>query len=157
MKLKVAEPNTDKLKKKFEIRVFNYKEDTTEHPVADSKISAGFPAFAENFKTDPISIDKFLINKTESSFIIQVTGESMIDAGIFPNSYIIVDTSISPQNNSIVVVRYEDEFLVKRIFTHEKYAILKAENTSENYPDIKIDEAVDFEIWGTVTGTFQKL
>ncbi|MEA2041281.1 MAG: S24 family peptidase [Bacteroidota bacterium] len=157
MKLKVSQPKLEKLNEKYEIKIFGFRQTEEEHPVADSKISAGFPAYAENFKTDPISIDQFLIKKSESSFIIQVTGESMLDAGIFPNAYIVVDTSVEPKNNSIVVVRVEDEFLVKRLCTHEKFAVLKAENINENYPDIRIDESVDFEIWGTVTGTFQKL
>lgn len=156
MKLTVSQPDASKLNKKYELKLFAFSRSDDEHPVAESTVSAGFPAYAENFKTDPISIDRFLIKRPESSFIIQVGGESMRDAGIFPGSYIVVDTSATPHNNSIVVVRYEDEFLVKRLITKDDHALLRAENDNREFPEIRIDDTVDFEIWGIVIGCFQK-
>jgi DNA polymerase V len=157
MELKVTKLSLDKLNEKYELKLFAPKQSDKAHPVAESSVSAGFPAYAENFKTDPISIDRFLINRPESSFILKVQGESMLDAGIFPDAYIVADTSLTPIDNRIVLVRLEDEFLVKRIRIFDNYAILKAENSLRNYPNIRIDSSADFEIWGTVIGTFQKL
>jgi DNA polymerase V len=157
MELKISKLRLDKLNDKYNIVLFAPKESGKEHPVAESAVSAGFPAYAENFKTDPISIDRFLINRPESSFILKVQGESMLDAGIFPDAYIVADTSLPPTDKRIVLVRLEDEFLVKRIRIFDDYAVLKAENNLRDYPDIRIDSSADFEIWGTVIGTFQKL
>lgn len=157
MQLTIKEPRPRKLSRKYKNNFFGFKFGNKEHPVAESDISAGFPAYAENFKTEPISIDKYLIQRPESAFIIKVSGESMLEAGIYPGAFIVADTSLPPADNRIVVVRIEDEFLVKRLRLFDDYALLKAENTLRNYPDIRIDSSVDFEIWGTVVGTFQKL
>lgn len=157
MEIKHSKPDFNKISKKNEIKIYAFFLSDTLYPVAGSLISAGFPAYAENFKTDPVSIDKFLVDKPESTFIIQVSGESMIDAGIYPDSFIVVDTSIKPVNNAIVVARYFDEFIVKRIKIFPDSAILEAENANRQYPKIHIDENTDFEVWGTVVGTFKKL
>jgi|GEM_PF-1686736 DNA polymerase V len=157
MKIKQSKPDFTKIRKKDEFRIYSYFLSDTLYPLAGSTISAGFPAYAENFKTEPVSIDKFLVEKPESTYIIQVSGESMIDAGIFPESFIVVDTSIKPVNNAIVVARYFDEFIVKRIKIFPDHAVLVAENANRNYPKIHIDETTDFEVWGTVVGTFKKL
>jgi len=157
MKIEITSPNFTKITDKNAIKLYSSVLSENKYMVAGSTVSAGFPAYAENFKTDPISIDKFLVNRPESTFIIEVSGESMIDAGIYPNSYIIVDTSVKAQNKSIVVARYADDFLVKRLYKFEDYAILKAETSEGNYPDIKLTAEDDFEIWGVVVGTFKKI
>ena len=157
MEITQSKINIQEISKKFHVKIYPFSVSDNEYPVAGEKISAGFPAFAENFKTDPISIDKVLVKKPESTFIIQVQGDSMVDVGIFNNSYIVVDTSIKPENNNIIVARYFDEFLVKRIFIYKDYAVLHAENSNNNYADIKIDEDTEFEIWGVVTGTFKTI
>ena len=154
MDIKTSKIDFHKIKKSEIIKKYSLQSSENEYPVAGEKISAGFPAYTDNFKTDPISIDKTLVNKPESSFIIQVQGESMKDAGIFPNSYIVVDTSIDPKDGNIIVARYFDEFVVKRIYISENEAILKAENSELNFPDIEINKDTDFEVWGVVTGTF---
>lgn len=157
MKIKISDPDWKKIGEKYELKLFPIAISDSTYPVAGEKISAGFPGYADNFKTDPISIDNILIKKPHSTFIIKVEGESMIDAGIYPNSYIVVDTSCDPSDMSIVVARLYDEFVVKRIVIFDDHAILKAENTNRSYPDIRIDDSTDFEIWGVVTGTFMQM
>lgn len=157
MEIKISKINKSKITNRENIKIFSFVPSDNEYPVAGEKISAGFPAYAENFKTDPISIDKVLVKKPESTFIIQVQGESMKDAGIFPNSYIVVDTSITPKHGNIVVARYFDEFVVKRILIFEDHAVLKAENSVLNFPDIQINQDTEFEVWGVVTGTFKNI
>ena len=157
MNIKTTNPDWEKIGKKYELRLFPINLTDNKYPVAGDKISAGFPAYAENFKTDPISIDKLLIKRPYSSFIIKVEGESMIDAGIYPNSYIVIDTGFDPQHMSIVVARLYDEFVVKRILIFDDHAVLKAENSKRTYPDIRVDDSSDIEIWGVVTGTFMQL
>ena len=157
MKIRVSNPDWKKIGDKYELKLFPISLSDSEFPVAGERISAGFPAYAENLKTDPISIDKLLIKRPYSSFIIKVEGESMIDAGIYPNSYIVIDTGFDPRHMSIVVARLYDEFVVKRILIFDDHAILKAENSNRTYPDIRVDDSTDFEIWGVVTGTFMQL
>jgi DNA polymerase V len=157
MKISITNADWKKIGDKYELKIFPIAISDNEYPVAGEKISAGFPGYADSFKTDPISIDRILIKKPHSTFIIKVEGESMIDAGIYPNAYIVVDTSQDPRDMNIVVARLYDEFVVKRILIFEDHALLKAENSKRSYPDIRIDDSTDFEIWGVVTGTFMEM
>lgn len=157
MDLKINKPDFSKLNKNYEINYYSIIIDNRETEVAGATISAGFPAFTENFKSDPISIDKYLISHPESTYLIRVKGDSMSDAGILNNSFIIVDTSRTPKNNDIIVARLEDEFLVKRLIIENSQIILKAENSNVNYKDIYIENPDIFEVWGIVTGVFFKI
>ncbi len=156
MTLKVSPFNLSIIRTKYELNFYTYQLSDRYYELAGAQISAGFPAYAENFKTDPISIDKVLVSKPESTFIIRVTGDSMTDAGIFPNSYIVVDTSLKPKDKHIVVARYGDDFLVKRLHVFADFAVLKAENENGNFPDIVLNADTDFEIWGVVVGEFKR-
>jgi repressor LexA len=45
-------------------------------------VKAGFPSPAEEELADMMSLDEFLIEKPEATFMLKVSGDSMIDAGI---------------------------------------------------------------------------
>ncbi|MFQ5452447.1 MAG: LexA family protein, partial [Candidatus Paceibacterota bacterium] len=47
-------------------------------------VQAGFPVPAEEELDDLVSIDEFLIDRPEATFMLRVSGDSMIDAGICP-------------------------------------------------------------------------
>lgn len=124
-------------------------------PFAQELISAGFPSSAENFIQQPLDLNDLVIKHATSTFFVKVIGDSMIDAGIRSNDILIVDRSLTPTNNKVVVVRINDEFTVKRIqFTADKIMLL-ADN--DNYKPIEITKSTDFEIWGVVTFVIHQL
>ena len=73
----------------------------------------------------------------------------MIDAHITPNSLLIVDKSVTPVNNKIVVAVVNGEFLLKYFIKNSSGIRLMPAN--KKYPPIPITEDMDFSIWGTVT------
>ncbi len=118
-------------------------------PFAQELISAGFPSSAENFLQQPLDLNDLVIKHATATFFVKVIGDSMMNAGIQSNDILIVDRSLTPTNNKVVVVRINDEFTVKRIqFSADKIMLL-ADN--ENYKPIEITKSTDFEIWGVVT------
>jgi repressor LexA len=52
-------------------------------------VEAGFPSPAEEELLDTISLDRWLINNPVSTFMLKVTGDSMIEAGIMPGDYVL--------------------------------------------------------------------
>lgn len=76
-------------------------------------VVAGWPSPAEEEMVDTISLDEWLINSKESCFMLNVTGDSMIDAGIHSGDVVILDRSISPKQNDIVVAEIDREWTVK--------------------------------------------
>jgi len=90
-------------------------------------IAAGTPILAYENVEDvyPIPID--WVGK-EESFMLQVKGDSMIDAGIFNGDYVIISRQNTAQNGQIVAALIEDEATLKTFFREKNYIRLQPEN-----------------------------
>ena len=121
----------------------------------DIGISAGFPSPADDFKETRISLDEELIRNKEATFFAKVSGQSMIGAGLDDNDLLVIDRSISPENNKIAVCFLDGEFTVKRLRVEKDEVWLQPENP--DYPIIKITEENNFIIWGIVTSVIKKV
>jgi len=112
-------------------------------------VQAGFPSPAADYIEDDINLADYLAPNPVSIYLVRVVGDSMMDAHIPNNSLLIVDKSIHPRNNQIVVASINGEFTVKRLIKNGSGIRLMPANTK--YPPIPITEEMDFRVWGTVT------
>ena len=118
--------------------------------------SAGFPSPAENYVEEKLNLNSYLIKNKESSFLVRVSGDSMINVGIFDNDILIVDRSLDPKRQSIVIVSIDGELVIKKLMKDQsKNYYLKSENS--NYPNIKLNSNRDTIIWGVVTYVIHSL
>ena len=118
--------------------------------------SAGFPSPAENYVEEKLNLNSHLIKNKESSFFVRVSGDSMINVGIFDNDILIVDRSLDPKRQSIVIVSIDGELVIKKLMKDQsKNYYLKSENS--NYPNIKLNSNRDTIIWGVVTYVIHSL
>ncbi|HBD7044898.1 S24 family peptidase, partial [Legionella pneumophila serogroup 1] len=60
-------------------------------PVFASKIQAGFPSPADDYIEGYLDLNTKFIKHPSSTFVLQATGESMVDAGIFSGDWLLVD------------------------------------------------------------------
>lgn len=121
----------------------------------DTGISAGFPAPTDDFEENKLSLDEELITNKETTFFAKVSGQSMIGAGLNDNDLLVIDRSITPENNRIAVCFLDGEFTVKRLRVDKNKVWLKPENPE--YPIIEITEENNFIIWGIVTNVIKKV
>ena len=120
------------------------------------KASAGFPSPAENYIEEYLDIGKYLVNNIESTFFVRVSGDSMVNVGIYNNDIMVVDKSLTPKNQSIVVASLNGELVVKKFLKDKQgKCYLKSEN--ENYPKIILDSKVETTIWGVATYVIHNL
>lgn len=119
-------------------------------PLYNNKIVAGFPSPAEDHIDTQLDLNDYLIKNPTTTFYVRVEGNSMLGAGIHPNDILVVDLSLEPTDDNIVIALVDGEFTVKRLkITAKKQILLVPEN--ENYPTIAIKDGMDFRIWGVVT------
>ncbi|MDD4901384.1 MAG: transcriptional repressor LexA [Patescibacteria group bacterium] len=82
----------------------------------------------------------------EKTYIIQVHGDSMINAGIFDGDMLLIKQSREYKNGDIVVARGDDGTTVKRFVYEDKKVFLKPENPSYKnipfYEDLFLDGKV---------------
>lgn len=93
------------------------------------EVAAGAPILAnENIEaTYPLPRDMV---KGEECFLLRVRGESMIEAGIFPDDLVLVRRQQTASNGDIVVALLEDEATVKRFFREKDVIRLQPENST---------------------------
>ncbi len=111
-------------------------------------VPAGGPVMSEEYISDWYTVGEDLIYKLKSSFLLRVTGDSMINAGIHEGDLVVVCSSLEPKVNDIVVALVDNGNTVKRFMKDSKGPYLKAENPK--YPPIHAKH--DLEIQGVVTG-----
>ena len=116
------------------------------------KVSAGFPSPANDYMEPDLDYNSLLKRNPSSTFSMRVDGESMIDSCIPHNCIIVVDRSIKPVNNSVVVVTLNGERIIKHLVRTRDGIFLMPAN--KKYKSIKVEEGMDFMVWGTVTHAF---
>jgi DNA polymerase V len=124
-------------------------------PLYMNPVAAGFPAPTEDYIEGRIDLNRHLIKHPEATFLVRVTGYSMIDAGIHPGDFLIVDRSLEPTNNKVVIAVVNGELTVKRIRKAKGKLFLMPENDS--YEPIQIYAEMEFHIWGVVTSVIHPL
>ena len=115
--------------------------------IYSSNVSAGFPSPADDHTENKLDLNEYLIKKPAATFFARVEGESMKDSGIFDGDLLIVDRSLYPKDNDIIIAVIQGELTLKRLKNINESWLLSAENNL--FPDIIIDEN-GCEVWGVV-------
>lgn len=123
-------------------------------PLFATRISAGFPSPADDYLDKKLDLNELLIRHPAATFFIRVKGNSMEEANIFDGDILIVDRSLTPKNNDVVVCVINGEFAVKRYIKRGKEVWLYSEHP--DYEPIRITEEMDFQIWGVVPYVIHK-
>jgi repressor LexA len=113
------------------------------------RVAAGQPILAEENWSGSLELGG-MFGETERLFALQVRGDSMIDAGILPGDYVIVQKQETARAGETVVALVGDEATVKYYQPRKGHVELVAAN--EKYQPIVVKEDPDFRILGTVRG-----
>jgi DNA polymerase V len=117
--------------------------------------AAGFPSPADDHIAQKLDLNSHLIKNPDATYFVRVYGDSMTGAGIRSGDILIVDRSLEPVDNRVVVACIGGELIVKRIRTVDGEIHLVSEN--EKYESIRVTPEMDFEIWGVVLHVIHSL
>ena len=115
------------------------RKDMVSRPVV-GQVAAGEPILAEQNIVDYIPVPAEIIPRGDS-FILNVKGESMINAGILNGDRLFVNCCNTAENGDIVVALIDDSATVKRYYKMKDYIKLQPENDTMDpiiVPDCKI-------------------
>lgn len=76
-------------------------------------VEAGFPGVAEELASDTLSLDEFLIENKEATYMLTVKGDSMIDAGIHEGDLVLVERKGEPRDGDIVIAEIDGGWTMK--------------------------------------------
>lgn len=114
-------------------------------------VAAGQPILAQENIDSYFPIPAELVPVGEPSFILNVKGESMVNAGIFSGDQIFVQFCASAKNGDIVVALVDDSATVKTFYKEKDYIRLQPENDTMEPIIVK-----DCKIVGKVFGVFRR-
>lgn len=140
------------MEKKADYTIFYPKlgaENSTQLPIFQENISAGFPSPAQDYIENNLDLNELIIKHPASTFFVRVQGDSMREAGIFSGDILVVDRSLTATNGKIIVAILNGEFTVKRLVLELDQIRLMPANSA--YPIINVHPDQDFQVWGVVT------
>ncbi|PKN19392.1 MAG: repressor LexA [Deltaproteobacteria bacterium HGW-Deltaproteobacteria-6] len=115
-------------------------------------VAAGLPVSAEESAHDVVSMDEYLVDKPDSSFLLRVTGDSMIGAGIMEGDLVIVERNRTPKKGDIVLAEVDGQWTMKYFQRQGREIVLEAANPA--YPTIYPKE--ELKIGGVITASVRK-
>jgi len=91
-------------------------------------VAAGFPSPADEELTDTMSLDEYLITNKEATYLLKVTGDSMIEAGILPGDLLLVERGANPRDGDIVIAQVDRDWTMKYFRRRGTTVFLEAAN-----------------------------
>lgn len=140
---------------KGRIKIFDQIAEAVSAPFAlplFGPIAAGFAAPVEEQAEETVTLEDYLVRDKNSTFLLRVKGESMIEAGIHEGDLVVVERGKEPRVGEIVVGVLDGEYTLKRLVKENGKNFLKAEN--RHYPDLH--PMNELQVAGVVRGIIRK-
>jgi len=115
-------------------------------------VEAGFPTVAEENLLDSMNIDDYLIPNKDSSYLLEVKGDSMIDAGIQEGDMVIAERKGEPKDGDIVIALVDGGWTMK--YYRKKNGKVFLEPANKKYKSIYPESQL--EIAAIVKGVIRK-
>lgn len=122
-------------------------------PFADQGIQAGFPNPAQDYLDLCLDLNKELVTNPPATFYGRVRGDSLVEADVREGDILIIDKSLTPVQDDLVVAFVDGDFTLK--FIHIDHDIVWLMPANEQYRPIRVTAENDFLVWGVVTYTIR--
>lgn len=121
---------------------------TLKIPLYGENVPCGFPSPAQDYVERRLDMNELLIQHPSATYFVRVSGNSMIDGNINDGDMIVVDSSLSAKQGSIVVAAVGGEFTVKKLQLHPTVQLLPM---NPDFAPIVLHHEEELEIFGVVT------
>jgi SOS regulatory protein LexA len=115
-------------------------------------VKAGFPILAEENRSY-VSLDEYLIENPQSSFLFKVSGDSLIELGIFEGDLVIIERKQNALSGEVVLAQIDKEWTLKILRRSNGQMYLKAANPK--YPPLYPKR--ELQIFGVVKAVIRKM
>lgn len=115
-------------------------------------VEAGFPTAAEEELVDTMSLDDYLIENKEATYLLEVKGDSMIEAGIQEGDLVIVERKNEPKDGDIVIAEVDGGWTMK--YFRKRAGQIYLEPANKAYKNIYPTQ--DLKVAAIVKGVVRK-
>lgn len=99
---------------------------------------SGFPSPAADYNECGISLDRSLIEHPEATFFFRVQGQARSGDGVFDGDLLIVDRSLNPGPNQLIVAVADGQLVIRRA------------------ADLNREDQNELTLWGVVRWTIHR-
>lgn len=123
-------------------------------PLYASRVPAGFPSPAQDYIERSLDLNELCIQRPAATYFVRVEGDSMIEAGIWPDDILVVDRSITAEHGDVVIAQVQSEFTVKELWTKPQIQLIAR---NKLYAPITINEESELILFGVVTSVVRRM
>ncbi|MEB8289056.1 translesion error-prone DNA polymerase V autoproteolytic subunit [Klebsiella michiganensis] len=124
-------------------------------PLFSDLVPCGFPSPAQDYIEKGIDLNELCISHPAATYFVMATGTSMVDAGIYEGTLLVVDRGLKAKHGDIVIASVDGEYTVKRLCTHPIMQLLPM---NPDFPPIVLrNDGEALEIFGVVTFSINRL
>ncbi|TXH90364.1 MAG: translesion error-prone DNA polymerase V autoproteolytic subunit [Rhodoferax sp.] len=123
-------------------------------PWVEGKVPAGFPSPAADFAVKRHDLNELLISHPNATFMLQASGTSMVDFGIFDGDILVCDRALQANHGDIVIAEVDGDFTVKQFWRSRGTVQLRAGN--KTFAPIIFRDGQTLTICGVVTATIKR-
>ncbi len=109
-------------------------------------VEAGFPSPGEEAVLDTVNLDDYLVKNKSATYLLEVKGDSMIEAGIQEGDLVLAERGKPPRLGDIVIAQVDGDYTLKYYREGKRGAYLEPANKKYQpiYPtiDLKIEAVV---------------
>lgn len=116
-------------------------------------VKAGFPILADSHK-EYMSLDEYLIEDPTSSFLLKVSGDSLIGIGIFNGDIVIIEKRKLANTGDVVLAQIDREWTLKILRRDREKQLSYLSSANPKYPPFYPRE--ELQIFGKVKGVIRK-
>ncbi|MFA9289271.1 MAG: LexA family protein [Weeksellaceae bacterium] len=117
-------------------------------------IQAGYPIIADQTR-EYLTLDEYLIDQPDKSFLLRVRGDSMMNAGIFEGDLVVIERKGSPGDGEVVLAEIDNEWTLKVLKKDSKTDKVHLEAANPKYPNFYPKR--ELKIHGVVKAVMRKM
>ena len=123
-------------------------------PLFLAQAPAGFPSPADDHLDRDLNVHELLVQHPAATFFVRLAGDSMTGAGLYDGDILVVDRSLEPKHQDLVIAVLDGELTVKRL--SRQGGVVRLCPANPRYPIITVTPDQDLLVWGVVTGSIRQ-
>ncbi len=115
-------------------------------------VEAGIPTTVDQDNSESVSLDDYLVKNKETTYLLEVKGDSMIDEGIREGDLVVVERRGDPKDGDIVIAEVDGGWTMK--YFKKKGSLIYLKPANKNYSPIY--PTYDLKVAAIVKGVIRK-